>query len=100
MAQGAVMDEPTGLPDEAQFTTLADEVNAAVRRAAAGVFEDYAGPLNDNEKIVAILAGIVTAAGYWCGVWEPHLNAEAFHKVLPEQFDEGRKAAFRGESVQ
>ena len=96
----ASIPDAEGLPDEAQFTEFADEVNAAVRKAAARVFEEYAGPLNDTEKVVATLAGLVTAAGYWCGVWEPALDAQAFHKVLPEQFDEGRKAAFVGESVQ
>lgn len=88
------------LPDKAAFDSLADDVNTAVRKEVARVFRDYDGPLNDAEKIVATLAGIVTAAGYWCGTWEPDLNANAFLPVLEAQFNEGRKVAHQPDTMQ
>ena len=87
-------DPRTELPDAVRFQFVADAVNDAVRKAVAETLRDTLDEANPaGPDIVAAISGIVTAAGYLCGNFEPSLRGELFSGVLVEQFNEGRKAA-------
>jgi hypothetical protein len=67
--------------------TVAANLSIILREEAENGEE--VGPL-----LVAVLAGMVSAAGRLCASWEPSLDGDALSRIIAEQFNSGRADQF------